>query len=135
MNRKFLIIILLGILSLLTFDARQTETKDVLVLNGRELLICGDGTGTSVTPELLASITAYDTGLSTPRPTSFSGQSRIQSNGKRNTQSNRLQFTLLKGGKTINTNNLRTISLDFVKFPSGFSEVTHHLISLGKLII
>ncbi len=135
MNRNFLIIFLLGIFSLLNFDERHTETDDALILDACEHLISDHSPVSSVAPELPATITASETGLRAPRPTSYSSQSRIQSNGKRNSHSNRIQSTLLKGGKVLNSNNLRTISLDFVKFPSGFSEITHHLISLGKLII
>ena len=72
-----------------------------------------------------------------PRQTNSFNSTRTFSQSQRNsnTSSCRTGFTLSKPGKFMNPYTTSLFFISIFKFPSGLSEATHHLISLGKLII
>ncbi len=72
-----------------------------------------------------------------PRQSNFSISLRTFGQAQRNnsTNSSRNGFTLMKSGKSMNEYSTSLFHTSILNFPSGMSESTHHLISLGKLII
>ncbi len=72
-----------------------------------------------------------------PRQTSISNTFRTFAQAKRlnHLNSARHGFIMEKPGKSMNQYTTSLFSVSILNFPSGLSETTHRLISLGKLII
>lgn len=70
-----------------------------------------------------------------PRPTSIANTQRVQTLSRRADAGQRQGFSFIKAGKVINAGTIFCSQNIYRFFPSGLSEPTHHLISLGKLII
>ena len=70
-----------------------------------------------------------------PRPTGIANTQRVQTLSRRADAGQRQGFSFVKAGKVINTGTIFCSQNIYRFFPSGLSEPTHRLISLGKLII
>ena len=70
-----------------------------------------------------------------PRTSSIAGRTQTSVQIRRPAGGNSQNQTFLKSGKLINRTTTRTFRNHIDKFPSGFTETTHRLISLGKLVI
>lgn len=70
-----------------------------------------------------------------PRPTSIANTQRVQTLSRRTDAGQRQGFSFVKAGKVINAGIVFCTQNVYRFFPSGLSEPTHRLISLGKLII
>ena len=70
-----------------------------------------------------------------PRPTGIANTQRVQTLSRRTDAGQRLGFSFVKAGKVINAGTIFCSQNIYRFFPSGLSEPTHRLISLGKLII
>lgn len=70
-----------------------------------------------------------------PRPTSIANTQRVQTLSRRTDAGQRQGFSFVKAGKVINAGIVFCTQNICRFFPSGLSEPTHRLISLGKLII
>ena len=70
-----------------------------------------------------------------PRPTSIANTQRVQTLSRRTDAGQRQSFSFVKAGKVINAGIVFCTQNVYRFFPSGLSEPTHRLISLGKLII
>lgn len=83
------------------------------------------------------SFTAPETQCRIPRQTSISNTLRTFAQAKRpnHLNSTRHGFTMTKPGKSMNPYTTSLFLVSILNFPSGLSERTHRLISLGKLII
>lgn len=135
MKRNIIIYLIIVLFSCMTFNSCRMISDNTGSTSATKIEIVEDLADIEFISSHLASISTSDSDFYVPRPTSFSGPSRIQSTGKRNIQTYRAQTALLKGGKSFGQINSAVYTLDFFRFPSGLAENTHHLISLGKLII
>ena len=70
-----------------------------------------------------------------PRPTGIANTQRVQTLSRRADAGQRQGFSFVKAGKVINAGTIFCSQNIYRFFPSGLSEPTHRLISLGKLII
>ena len=70
-----------------------------------------------------------------PRPTSIANTQRVQTLSRRADAGQRQDFSFVKAGKVINAGIVFCTQNVYRFFPSGLSEPTHRLISLGKLIV
>lgn len=135
MNKRFIILLISGLIACLAFDFTDVKANCSLTEIKEELIISDLDTDFYDRTHYQSAISASSTDFCIPRPTSFSGPSRIQSNGKRHLQSYRLTSALMTGGKSVNLNITSFYKSDYFRIPSGLSENTRDLIRLGKLII
>ena len=134
MNRKLIILILLGFLSILTWDSALSENKISQKIPCHELNITEEMSDIQIMPDYISSYSSSDSAVRTTRTTSCSVPSRILSKSKRQTQNHKFNVTILKGGKSLSTSTFSIIRPEF-RSSFGYSEITQHLTSLGKLII
>ena len=73
--------------------------------------------------------------LDLPRTSSIAERTQTSVQIRRPAGGNSQKQTFLKSGKLINRTTTQTFRNHIEKFPSGFTETTHRLISLGKLVI
>lgn len=135
MYKRLFILLICGFMACLSFELSKAAHSSPSVDFSEELNILATQNNFHELSSCPAYISAATSDLCVPRPSTLSGPSRVQSSGKRNLQFNRFCPVLLKGGKSVQPNITSIYNSDFFKFPSGLSENTHHLISLGKLII
>ncbi len=72
-----------------------------------------------------------------PRNSNFANSLRpfAKTLRQNSTSQTRNGFALIKSGKSMNDYSTSLFIVSMLNFPSGMNESTHHLISLGKLII
>lgn len=83
----------------------------------------------------MSCITANETAVNPPRPTSFTNALRHSTGTKRQSNYGGSGNPVIKSGKLLNQRVIILSLNSLRKFPSGLMETTHHLISLGKLVI
>ncbi len=83
------------------------------------------------------SFSAPETQCRVPRNSNFSISLRTFAKAHRSNPSSQSRngFTMVKSGKSTNEYTTSLFLISIFNFPSGLNESTHHLISLGKLII
>lgn len=94
-----------------------------------------DHSGDIQSTDLHAYISANETAVNPPRPTSYTAVPRQSSNAKRQSCTGNGSCPIIKSGKLLDHKTIISSLNSMRKFPSGFTETTHHLISLGKLVI
>ena len=81
------------------------------------------------------SLTSPDHCLTLPETSNFVGRTQTSVQIRRPANSNFHNQSFLKYGKLINRTTIHTFKNHIDKFPSGYTETTHWLIRLGKLVI
>lgn len=114
----------------------MTQNVECAVTDNGELMEYSiiDLSDESVCPEDF-SLSAAESEFSIPRPTNFTNIPRSQTVAKRTLTRGHDTFCVLKDGKFLNKQTTTKYLYNLNRFPSGLTEATHHLISLGKLVI
>ena len=119
---------LLPLVCIVAFCGNADDSDaDVLPEGLREFAVKADAGGFS--------FSASESEFCIPRPTSIANTQRVQSVSRRGDSGPRHSFAFVKAGKVICTGTFISYQNNPKLFPSGLSESSHRLISLGKLII
>lgn len=136
LKRKFIISLIFACLIGITCMAVASDYKVSEIRNDIETSISGRLTD-SVIPSGNAAFAVPQTECRVPRQSNAINCTRtitqtVRTNG---ISSSRGGFTMTKSGKLMNPHTTSLFFESINLFPSGLTESSHHLISLGKLII
>lgn len=130
MNKRFLIF---TIIAFCIMSITQNASDGILDIHD-ELQSVSDISDDQLSSGVF-SICPTENEFSVPRPTNLSNIPRSHTFAKRTATRINSAFCLLKDGKFLNKRSTTQYKFNLNRFPSGLTESTHHLISLGKLVI